>query len=202
MRRADHWDSRYREFGAESVSWFQEQPTDSLELFAALGVSASASVLDVGGGASRLVDHLVATGHVDITVLDLSEAALDLARARLRGSPVTWVRADVTSWEPERTWNVWHDRAVLHFLVDDRERDAYLRTLFRAVATDGVVVIGTFAEDGPTRCSNLEVRRYSQRELRDLLGDSFEVIQLERRVHRTPSGVAQPFNWVAGRRCA
>jgi trans-aconitate methyltransferase len=108
---ADHWNNRYREIDAESVSWFQEQPTESLTLFAALGVTPSASVLNVGGGASYFVDHLVAAGFADVTILDLSEAALDVARARLPEAPVTWVRADVTSWEPDRTWNVWHDRA-------------------------------------------------------------------------------------------
>jgi len=202
MTLADHWDNRYREIGAESVSWFQEQPTDSLALFAALGVTPSASVLDVGGGASHLVDHLVAAGYADVTVLDLSEAALDIARAQLPEASVTWVRADVTSWEPVRTWNVWHDRAVLHFLVEEESRVAYLRSMRRALAPGGVVVIGTFAQDGPTHCSNLEVRRYSQDELRELLGEPFEVLQLQRIVHQTPGGAAQPFNWVAGRRRA
>ena len=115
---------------------------------------------------------------------------------------MTLVRVDVTSWEPVRTWNVWHDRAVLHFLVEEESRVAYLRTMRRALAPGGVVVIGTFAQDGPTHCSNLEVRRYSQDELRKLLDEPFEVLQLQRTVHQTPDGAAQPFNWVAGRRRA
>jgi len=162
-------------------------------------VTPSASVLDVGGGAAYLVDHLVAAGYADVTVLDLSEAALDVARARLPEAPVTWVRADVTSWEPDRRWNMWHDRAVLHFLVDEESRAAYLRTIHRALAPGGAVVIGTFAQDGPTHCSDLEVRRYSQDELGELLGETFEVLHLDRIIHHTPGGAAQPFNWAAGR---
>ncbi len=199
MTLTEHWDSRYRNVGAESVSWFQEQPTESLALLAALEVTPNASLLDVGGGASRLVDHLIAAGYTDVTVLDLSQAALDVARARLPEAPVKWVCADVTKWEPARTWDVWHDRAVLHFLVDEDSRAAYLRTMRHALFPGGAIVIGTFAEDGPTQCSNLEVRRYSQAELVELLGETFEPLQVQRIMHQTPGGATQPFNWVAGR---
>jgi trans-aconitate methyltransferase len=168
-------------------------------VLAALEVTPNASFLDVGGGASRLVDHLIAAGYTDVTVLDLSQAALDVAGARLPEAPVNWVCADVTTWEPERTWDVWHDRAVLYFLVDEGSRAAYQRTMRHALNPGGAIVIGTFAEDGPTQCSNLEVRRYSQAELVELLGETFEPLQVQRIMHQTPGRATQPFNWVAGR---
>ncbi len=199
MTLTEHWDNRYRDVGAESVSWFQAQPTESLGLPAALDVTPSAALLDVGGGASRLVDHLLSAGYPDVTVLDLSQAALDVARSRLPGASVNWVCADVTTWEPTRTWDVWHDRAVLHFLVDEGSRVAYLRTMRRALNPGGAIVIGTFAEDGPTHCSNLEVRRFSQGELVELLGETFEPLLVQRIMHQTPGGATQPFNWIAGR---
>lgn len=196
---ADHWDNRYRDIGAESMSWFQEEPTESLAFLAALGVTPKASIIDIGGGASRLVDCLVAAGYGDVAVLDLSQAALEVARERLPHASVAWIRADVTTWEPERTWDVWHDRAVLHFLVDEDARGRYLTTMRSALAPGGAVVIGTFAQDGPTYCSNLEVRRHSEDELVEFIGDTFEPIRLERVLHHTPGGAHQPFNWIAAR---
>jgi trans-aconitate methyltransferase len=194
-----HWNNRYDTIGAESVSWYQERPTTSLELLAAVGATASCSVIDVGGGASNLVDHLLADGHDDLAVLDLSTAALEVARQRVGDVPgVSWLAQDLLRWEPARTWDVWHDRAVLHFLVDDEDRSRYVTTLRKAVSPGGHVIIGTFAEDGPTECSALPVRRQSASDLQELLGD-IEVVAERREVHRTPSGAAQPFNWLAGR---
>jgi trans-aconitate methyltransferase len=194
-----HWDERYGSTGPQAVSWYEERPTTSLELLAALGVGPEQSVIDVGGGASTLVDHLLREGHLDLTVLDLSALALGTARARL-GDPaaVTWVQADLLTWQPTRRWDVWHDRAVLHFLVDDDDRSTYRALLHRSLEPGGAFVIGTFAEDGPTQCSALPVRRYTADDLVDLLGD-VEVVEQRRQVHRTPSGADQPFNWIAGR---
>jgi SAM-dependent methyltransferase len=194
-----HWNERYRTIGTQAVSWYEERPTTSLELLAALGVTPHESVIDVGGGASTLVDHLLAEGHVDVTVLDLAAVALDTARTRL-GDPVavTWIEADVLTWSPERQWDVWHDRAVLHFLIDDDDRATYVEQLRRSLAPGGGFVIGTFAEDGPTECSALPVRRHSPDDLRELLGD-VEVVEQRRAVHRTPADADQRFNWIAGR---
>jgi trans-aconitate methyltransferase len=194
-----HWDDRYESIGTQAVSWFEPHPAVSLELLEAVGVTNAESVIDVGGGASTVVDHLLAAGHNDITVLDLSTVALDAARTRL-GNPahVTWLDADLLTWEPSRQWDVWHDRAVLHFLTGDDGRTAYTSALNRALAPGGAFVIGAFAEDGPTQCSALPVRRYSPDELADLLGD-IEIVEQRRHVHRTPSGADQPFNWIAGR---
>jgi SAM-dependent methyltransferase len=196
---AAHWDHRYATIGASSVSWFEETPTVSLELFDHLGVTPRDSVIDIGGGASGLVDHLLRRGHHDVGVLDVSSVALDGARRRL-GDPagVEWIEHELLSWEPLRRWSVWHDRAVLHFLVGDDDRASYVRLLRRTLGPDGAFVIGGFAEDGPTECSGLPVRRSSPSELVDLVGDA-DIVAEVRRVHRTPGGVDQPFNWLAGR---
>lgn len=195
-----HWDSRYREVGADSVSWHQERPTASLELFGILGLGPDQSVVDVGGGTSTLVDHLVAAGNKDVAVLDLSQAALDSTRARFEEPwRVAWLHEDVTVWRPHRTWGVWHDRAVLHFLTSSEDRAAYRRALHAGVTPGGAVIIGTFAEDGPTHCSGLEVCRYSGTDLRSFLGPMFDVVAERREIHRTPAGAEQQFNWIAGR---
>lgn len=199
VRGADHWNDRYRSVGPAQVSWYEQRPTVSLELLTAIGAAAERSVVDIGGGASRLVDHLLNAGHHDLAVLDLSAEALGVARARVGvHAPVDWIEADVLAWEPSRRWDVWHDRAVLHFLTDDTDRGHYVATLRRALRPGGAFVIGTFAEDGPTHCSALPVRRHTAADLVDLLGD-VEVVEQRRDVHRTPGGAEQPFNWIAGR---
>jgi len=197
-----HWDDRFRSIGADAVSWYEARPSTSLDLFAVLGVRPDHSVIDAGGGASKLVDHLLAAGHHAVTVLDISAVALDTARSRLsHPDGVTWIKADLLTWQPTRRWDVWHDRAVLHFLVDDADRATYLETLHRALTPGGAFVIATFADDGPSECSALPVRRYSRDDLRALLGD-VEVVEERRHLHLTPSGAEQPFNWIAGRRRA
>ena len=194
-----HWNDLYQTTGLRSVSWYQERPTAALELLASLGVGADHSLIDIGGGTSNLVDHLVAAGHRDLTVLDISVAALDTSRARLGDPPsVNWIEADLLTWEPVRRWDVWHDRAVLHFLTNDDDRSRYRALLHRSIGPGGAFIIGTFAEDGPTKCSGLPVRRHSVQELLDLAGD-VEVVEQRRVVHLTPEGVEQPFNWIAGR---
>jgi SAM-dependent methyltransferase len=195
----EHWDDRYRTVGPTAVSWYQARPDVSLDLLAAAGVGPADSVLDVGGGASTLVDHLLAAGHTDVAVLDVSSVALEDARARLGDPPgVTWIHADLLTWTPPRRWAIWHDRAVLHFLVDDADRARYVVLLRRTLEPGGTFVIGTFAEDGPTHCSGLPVRRYSHDDLGALLGD-VEVVARRREVHRTPGDADQPFTWLAGR---
>ncbi len=195
-----HWDRRYGDGGAESVSWYQEHATVSGELIGALGPPLDAAIVDIGGGASTLVDDLVGHGHTDVSVVDISSVALDAARGRLGDPPgVTWIHVDVLSWRPTRRWDVWHDRAVLHFLVDDDARATYLSLMRRALTPGGGFVIGTFASDGPSHCSGLPVRRYSDDDLMDLLGPA-EMVEHRREVHHTPGGAAQPFTWISGRR--
>jgi len=197
--RAAHWDDTYDARGSDDVSWFQAEPRLSLELIDALAVRRDAPVVDVGGGASLLVDRLADRGYDDLTVLDISAVALDLARRRLGDdAPVTWVASDVLAWAPDRPFGLWHDRAVFHFLTDPADRAAYLATLHAAVP-DGAVILATFAPDGPDTCSGLPVARYGPDDLAELL-DGFEVVETRRDVHVTPWGTEQPFTFVAARR--
>jgi rhodanese-related sulfurtransferase len=195
-----HWDAAYAAHGADAVSWFQESPEVSLELIDSLALSPTAPVVDVGGGASRLADTLLERGFTDVTVLDVSSIALEFVRERLGNRPgLQLVQADLREWEPHCQVGLWHDRAVFHFLVDPAERVRYLSTLRAAVAPGGAVVVATFAEDGPDRCSGRPVARYSAATLAQALGPTFELVESRRDVHITPRGARQPFTWVAGR---
>lgn len=198
--RSLHWNAAYRSKSGTGVSWFQVVPIVSLELIELLAVAHGAAVIDVGGGSSSLVDHLALRGFTDLSVLDVSDAALEEARARLGNhAAVTWLREDVLAWTPTRRYGLWHDRAVFHFLTDQKDRNTYVDTLSSALSPGGALVMATFAEDGPEYCSGLPVARYSAADLSALLGDSFEVIAERRELHTTPTGVVQPFTWIAAR---
>jgi ubiquinone/menaquinone biosynthesis C-methylase UbiE len=202
ISRKAHWENVYTTKREREVSWFQENPAPSLELIALAGLPADASIIDIGGGASRLVDALVDRNVRQITVLDLSAAALDAARERLgdRGAGVEWVAADFTTWEPSQTYDLWHDRAAFHFLTDASDRSAYVRHLKRAVRSGGHVIIGTFAPDGPERCSGLPVMRYDAGILGTVLGTDFELMNSRRHDHVTPWGAVQRFQFSTFRR--
>ena len=196
-----HWEKVYTAKGDTKVSWFQENPAPSLELIALAGLSAGASIVDIGGGASRLADALVER-RFRVTVLDISAAALDVAKARLGGeaAAVQWVVADVTIWQPAETYDLWHDRAAFHFLTDPADQSAYVARLQQAVRRGGYVVIGTFALDGPERCSGLPIVRYDANALSATLGADFELIDARRDDHTTPWGAVQRFQFAAFRR--
>jgi len=197
---AARWDATYQTLGVGGVSWFQSEPAISLQLNEATGVARDSAIVDVGGGASVLADHLVSRGFSDLSVLDVSAVALAEAQARLGPeASVTWIRKDLLSFKPSRRYTLWHDRAVFHFLVDESDRDEYRNVLMSSMALGGYVVMGTFAEDGPEQCSGLPVARYSESSLADMLGDRFLVEETRRESHRTPSGATQPFTWVAAR---
>ena len=199
--RADRWESIYAERRVDRVSWYQPSPEPSLRLIEAFGFPLDTAIIDVGGGASLLVDRLLADGYCDVTVLDISSAALQVARERIGGtSGVTWVHADLLTWQPTRHYALWHDRAVFHFLVRHAERRVYLETLGRALTPTGAVIIGTFATDGPERCSGFPVARYDADDLGSVLGPGFAITKKLRELHKTPAGVEQPFTWVAARR--
>jgi SAM-dependent methyltransferase len=193
--QSSHWDRVYEDKAFTDVSWYQAQPSESLELIEAAQVPPDVPIIDVGGGASTLVDHLVDRGFRDITVLDLSERAFAQARARLGDDTdrVSWIVADVTTFRPERTYGLWHDRAVLHFLVDAEDRNRYLDVLRAALAPGGHLVLATFGPEGPLRCSGLEVRRYSVDRMADLLGPEFNLCSEQTVYHQTPSGASQQF---------
>ncbi len=194
-----HWDFAYTERGVEGVSWYQPVPQTSLELIEALEIPHEAGVIDIGGGASLLADCLVERQFSDVTVLDVSESALGEVQSRLRDSPVIRLRADVRDWDPPRRYDLWHDRALFHFLVTDADRSRYLETLRAATSPGGFLIVATFAPDGPEVCSGLPVARYSSDDLSHSLGPMFEPLETRREVHTTPRGSAQPFTWVAGR---
>jgi len=160
--RQAHWDEVYTSKSENAVSWFQESPALSLELINLAGATSASAIVDIGGGASRVVDGLIANGFERVTVLDLSEAALASAKKRLgiNARLVQWVTADVTKWEPSEDYDIWHDRAAFHFLTEAADRIAYTRRLKTALRSGGHFIIGTFALDGPERCSGLPVIRY------------------------------------------
>ena len=202
LERQAHWQNVYQTKGERAVSWFQERPDISLDLIHATGVDASVSIIDIGGGASRLADALISEGFKAVAVLDLSEKALATSKARLgsKGTQIQWIVADVTNWQPSQTYDVWHDRAALHFLTDPKDRAAYAERVSNAVRVGGHVIIGTFAPDGPERCSGLPVIRHDAATLGELLGPSFELAETRRHDHQTPSGVIQRFQFSRFRR--
>jgi len=196
-QRRRHWDDRYSASSTDGVSWFQERPAASLELVAVAGPQRTASLIDVGGGTARLVDYLVADGWSDITVLDLSDVALDEARARVGPNPrAHWIEQDLLTWHPSRRYDIWHDRAVFHFLVGDGERQQYRHVMREALAPNATVIVGTFADDGPDQCSGLPVARYDAEALVSALGVTCDVLATRREEHITPKGKKQPFTWV------
>src|SRR5688572_3227185 len=202
MNRQDHWNAIYRLKGGREVSWFEAAPTVSLEMIQASGIVPETSVLDIGGGESRLVDALIAIGLRRLAVLDISAEALEHARNRLgpAGKSVTWIEADVTgAWTADPV-DIWHDRAVFHFLTDSADRARYMRKLNELVKPHGTAIIATFALDGPEMCSGLPVVRYSPETLTAELGDDFALVETRRHVHTTPRGTTQSFQYVRFRR--
>jgi SAM-dependent methyltransferase len=196
MPAKEHWEEVYSTKATNAVSWFQEHAALSLRLIRATGVTADRSIIDVGGGASTLVDDLLADGFTNVTVLDLSPAALSAARLRLgsRASAVHWLEADITQVGlPVHAYDVWHDRAVFHFLSTPEARAAYVHIMRRSVKPGGYVVIATFGPEGPERCSGLPICRYDAATLSRELGDDFTLAESLFDVHHTPGGASQQF---------
>lgn len=200
--RQEHWDRVYEEKAPTAVSWYQPTPEPSLLALVRVGALPTSSFIDVGGGASNLVDALLVQGWKDLTVLDIAAPALDAAKARLGplAGTVEWVAADITQWEPDRKFDVWHDRAVFHFLTEPQQREAYLRALSQGTAKDSRVIIATFALDGPDKCSGFPVQRYDAASLVQQLGDDFQLVKDWREEHATPWDATQSFTWCAFRR--
>lgn len=202
--RETHWENVYTTKGEAEVSWFQEAPAPSLELLGLTGAKSSSAIIDIGGGVSRLVDNLLANGFEDVTVLDLSAAALASARVRLgsKASRVKWIVADVTKWQPSEIYDVWHDRAAFHFLTAEKDQSSYVQRLKRTLRVGGHVIIGTFALDGPEKCSGLPVARQTAESLAALFGKDFALVDSRRHEHSTPWGAVQKFQFSTFRRVA
>jgi len=200
--RTSHWESVYSTKTETDVSWFQESPGISIEIIDALWGGKPADFIDVGGGASRLADALVVHPGFKVTVLDLSQAALDAARQRIgaNAADISWIVADITRWQPADQFDIWHDRAALHFLTNADDREKYVRTLGSALRIGGVAIIGTFAPDGPEKCSGLPVMRHDSASLAAMFGDAFELIDSQPHEHQTPWGSVQKFQFSSFRR--
>lgn len=196
MNQKTHWEHIYETKAPTQVSWYQEHSQYSLRFIQNTGIPKAGHILDVGGGASSLVDDLLAAGFQQISVLDVSAAALQLARQRLgtHAANVHWIEADITQVNlPEQSYDVWHDRAVFHFLTRAADRQRYIETVQRSVRKGGHVIVATFAPDGPERCSGLEVMRYSPESLHGEFGNRFELVDSTYETHQTPFGTEQKF---------
>lgn len=196
MSSKTHWERIYETKAPTQVSWYQEHARYSLQFIQNTGIQKTGQLIDVGGGASTLVDDLLAAGFQHISVLDVSGAALQLARQRLgpRAAAVHWIEADIIQADlPRQAYDVWHDRAVFHFLTQAPDRQRYIEAVRRSVRTGGHVIIATFAPDGPDHCSGLETVRYSPEGLHAEFGRSFELIDSTYETHQTPFGTDQKF---------
>lgn len=197
MDRKGHWEQVYRDKSPLEVSWYQAEPALSLALIEATGCPHDAAIIDVGGGASVLVDRLLEAGYRHPAVLDLAGAALEHARRRLgaRADAVEWFEADVTTFDPPHAFDLWHDRAVFHFLTEVDDRHRYRDTLLRALCPGGHLILAAFAVGGPERCSGLEVVQYDVDRVLALFGDDFDLIETREESHQTPGGAAQRFGY-------
>jgi len=198
MDRKQHWENVYRTKRPSEVSWYQVEADVSVRLIQEVAPERSAPILDVGSGTSVLVAQLVAAGYDDVTVLDISGAAIAAAQARLGPSAarIRWIEADILDAQlPDSRYQVWHDRAVFHFLTEPADRAKYVAQVRRAVPPGGHALVAAFAEDGPTRCSGLDVMRYSPASLHAEFGAGFRLVKSERDEHRTPGGSTQMFTY-------
>ena len=197
MDRKQHWDRVYAEKAEDAVSWYQTRPETSLALLHSTGIARTDALIDVGGGASRLVDTLLQEGFNDVSVLDIAAEALEKSRKRLEADAgkVRWITADITRWQPERQYRFWHDRAVFHFLTDSADRAAYRRVLEAALVPGGHALMASFALDGPERCSGLPVQRYAPETLAMELGTAFTLVSQRHEAHTTPVGRLQQFQY-------
>ena len=196
MRVREHWESVYEHKGPSQVSWYRAHLEHSLRFIEGAGLGRDAAIIDVGGGASTLVDDLLARGYLDVTVLDISSKAMESAKARLgdRAEAVKWLVADITQAELRtNAYDFWHDRAVFHFLRDEEDRRRYVSAVKRSLKPGGHILVATFGPDGPTRCSGLDVMRYGPEELHAEFGGAFQKVGSLTEVHSTPWGAEQQF---------
>lgn len=197
-----HWQGIYQEKSAHEVSWYQKTPQCSLAFIHQSEIGLHEALIDVGGGASRLVEYLLKEGYTQLAVLDISKQALDAVRIRLgdRAGEVEWFEADITEFEPSRQYALWHDRAVFHFLTTEAERTRYLRVLKQALRSGGYLIIAAFSIGGPNKCSGLEIVQYDAARLMAELGAAFQLLEQRDEIHITPTGKEQKFSYYFCRR--
>ena len=195
LDRKKHWEQVYSQRQSTEVSWYQQHPEGSLELIDATGVKQSASIVDIGGGASTLVDFLLKAGYKHLSVLDISPAAIKQAKSRLGSdeSKVEWIEQDITEFKTDSCFDVWHDRAVFHFLTDEKDRTSYVKAMLSALNIGAHVIIAAFDANGPKKCSGLKVMHYSPEKMSAVLGGSFQLIETRTENHLTPGGAKQSF---------
>lgn len=195
LDRKRHWETVYEQKSPLEVSWYQSDPLLSLELIQNTGIPQDAAIIDVGGGASILVDRLLASGYRNVSVLDLSAKALAYAQARLGGTShrATWIEADITAFIPPINYDLWHDRAVFHFLTNAEDRRKYVDVLKHGVRSGGHVIIAAFAIGGPTQCSGLDIVQYDAEKLSETLGEQFRLAEERVELHITPANREQKF---------
>lgn len=200
--RREHWEGVHEKGGEAKVSWFQEYPEPSLRLILKNRHAAGRGIIDIGAGASRLADALIAAGCGDITLLDISSRALRKTAERLgdKASHIEFITADITNWHADRKWGIWHDRAVFHFLTEAKDQDSYISSMKAATEAGSIAVMGTFSPQGPERCSGLPVQRYSAENLLARLGSAFEPVEALSHDHVTPAGAVQNFMFAVLRR--
>ena len=202
MSNTDHWNDVYGNKSEAELSWHQDSPSVGLDLMKKAGLTTKSAVIDIGAGTSHLMERLLELDLDDLSALDLSESALAAVRVRLgeREKSVKWIVADITRWKPTQIYDVWHDRAVFHFLVKYEVRIAYIQRLSQCVAPGGHAIIATFASDGPEKCSGLPVARYSPTSLAETLGADFSIVTHQFHLHHTPWGTEQSFQYSLFRR--
>lgn len=190
-----HWNSIYQSKAANEVSWYEQTPATSLAFFNQLQISRTAKIIDIGGGDSLLADHLLALGYEHITVLDISETAIQKAKKRLgqQANRVHWIVADAAHFKSAEQYDVWHDRAAFHFLTSDQDISNYIETAQKGIVPNGVLIVGTFSKQGPTTCSGIKIKQYSQRSMADRFKAFFKKIQCITIDHRTPFNTLQHF---------
>ena len=197
--RKGHWEKLYSDKKATEVSWYQQYPEISLNLIHDTGVDKTASIIDIGGGASTLIDNLLAADYQNLSVLDISASAIEQAKNRLGLSniklpdKVNWIEQDITTFVSEQPFDVWHDRAVFHFLTDANDRSKYVNTISNSLQPGAQAIIATFNLDGPEKCSGLEIVRYSTETLSEIFSENFKLIKTKTEEHKTPGGSSQSF---------
>ena len=196
-KEQQHWDKVYSEKQPIEVSWYEPMPEVSLELIKDFQLEKDAAIIDIGGGDSFLAEFLVSRGYTDVTVVDISSKAIERAKERMceKADEVTWIVADASEFKPEKQFDLWHDRATFHFLTESEKKEHYLQTLKNSVKPGGYVIMATFSDKGPTKCSGLEIQQYSIGDMQKLFTEDFNVLSGKNVDHTTPSGATQKFSF-------